>query len=126
MHWLAIGVTLSVSAGIVALGAMYLVDPSGATRSFGLPLPGDGPNIAWWLRLKGVRDVVSGLLLFALYLWGGAHLLGIALLILALIPAGDMGMILAARGSTARAVAIHGLTAAMMVAAAMIVLEEPA
>jgi hypothetical protein len=45
--------------------------------------------------------------------------LGIVLLIEALIPAGDMSLILAARGSTARALGIHGLTAILMIAGAV-------
>jgi hypothetical protein len=31
--------------------------PTTATRSFVLPLPENSANIAWWLRLKGVRDI---------------------------------------------------------------------
>ena len=119
MHWFAIGMALLVAAGIIVIGTMYLIDPRAATQSFGLPLPEDGANIAWWLRLKGVRDIVSGLLVLALVVWGVPRIVGIALLIEAMIPAGDMSLILAANGSTKTAFGIHGLTAALMILAAV-------
>jgi len=119
MHWFSIGVALLAAFGIIAIGAMYLSNPRAATRSFGLPLPEEGANIAWWLRLKGVRDVVSGLVLLAAMLWGGPLMLGILLAIEAMIPLGDMSLVLAAKGSRGRAFGIHGLTAALMILAAI-------
>ena len=49
-------------------------------------------------------------------------MLGIVLLILAIIPAGDISLIYAARGSTGRALSIHGLTTVLMVAAALLLI----
>jgi len=88
-------------------------------RSFGLPLPEEGPNVAWWLRLKGVRDIVAGLLVLAFMVWGSQREVGIVLLIEAMIPAGDMLLVLAAKGSTKSAFGIHGLTAVIMVLVAI-------
>ena len=119
MYWFAIGVAMLVAVAIIAIGVMYLSNPRGATQSFGLPLPEEGPNIAWWLRLKGVRDIVAGLVVLALMVWGGPRMVGIALLVEAIIPAGDMSLILAAKGSTKTAFGIHGLTAALMILAAI-------
>ncbi|MBB4372682.1 hypothetical protein GGD63_005492 [Bradyrhizobium sp. cir1] len=119
MYWFSVSVALLAALGIIAIGVMYLSSPRAATLSFGLPLPEEGPNIAWWLRLKGVRDVVSGLVLIALMAWGGPRMLGLVLLIEAIIPVGDMSLILAAKGSTVRALGIHGLTAALMILAAI-------
>jgi Domain of unknown function (DUF4267) len=119
MHWFSYGVALLVGIGIIPLGIMYLTNPRAATQSFGLPLPEAGPNVAWWLRLKGVRDVVSGLVVLAAVVWAGPRLVGILLLIEALVPVGDMSLILAARGSRARALGIHGVTAALMIIAAI-------
>jgi hypothetical protein len=119
MYWFSMGVALLAALGIIAIGLMYLTDPRAATRSFGLPLPEAGANVAWWLRLKGVRDIVSGLVVLAVMVWGGSRVLGIVLLMEALIPAGDLSLILAARGSTARAVGIHGATAVLMIAGAV-------
>jgi hypothetical protein len=65
MHWFTLGLALLLAVAIIAIGTQYVVSPRAATRSFGLPLPEDGANIAWWLRLKGVRDIASGLILLA-------------------------------------------------------------
>ena len=74
MHWLALGIALLVALGIILIGALYVSRPRAAVRSFGLPLPEDGPNIAWWLRLKGVRDIAAGLTVLAMMVWGGPQM----------------------------------------------------
>ena len=119
IHLLALGWAAFVALGIIVIGTMYLTRPRAGTRSFGLPLPEDGPNIAWWLRLKGVRDIASGLAVLAMMVWGGPHMVGIILLVEALIPIGDMLVILAAKGSTGSALGMHGLTALLMILAAV-------
>jgi uncharacterized protein DUF4267 len=119
MHWLALGMALLVALAIIAIGTQYVVSPTTATRSFGLPPPEDGANIAWWLRLKGVRDIVSGLAVLAFTSWGVPLGVGIILLVEAIIPVGDMLVILAAKGSARSAFGIHGLTAVLMVLAAI-------
>jgi hypothetical protein len=53
MHWLALGTALLVALAIIAIGTQYIASPLAATR-FGLPLPENDTNIAWWFRLKGV------------------------------------------------------------------------
>ena len=119
MHWFALGTALLVAFAIIAIGVSYVVSPTTATRSFGLPLPENGTNIAWWLRLKGVRDIVAGLAVLAFMMWGAPSGVGLILLVEAIIPVGDMLLILAAKGSTKSAFGIHGLTAVLMVLAAM-------
>ena len=114
MHWFSVAVAVLAAVAIIAIGLFYLFTPMSMSRSFGLPPPGDDPNVAWWLRLKGTRDVVSGLVVFAVLAWGEPRLLGIVLLVLALTPIGDMTTVLSARGSTRTAFGVHGLTAAFM------------
>ena len=118
MHWIPYGVALLAAVGIIVVGVMYLSNPRAATQSFGLPLPEEGANIAWWLRLKGTRDIVSGLVVLALMVWGEPRMVGIVLLIEAMIPVGDMSVVLAAKGSVKRAFGIHALTAVLMIVAA--------
>jgi hypothetical protein len=119
MHWLPFGIALLVALGIMAIGTQYVVSPRTATRSFGLPLPEDGANVAWWLRLKGVRDIVSGLAVLAFMAWGVPRGVGLILLVEAIIPVGDMLVILAAKGSAKSAFGIHGFTALLMILAAI-------
>jgi hypothetical protein len=119
IQWFSLGMALLVALAIIAIGTMYIATPTTATRSFGLPFPENGTNIAWWLRLKGVRDIVAGLAVLAFMAWGVPLAVGIILLVEAIIPVGDMLVILAAKGSSKRAFGIHGLTAAFMVIAAI-------
>ena len=119
IHQLALGLAAFVALGIIVIGTLYVSMPRATTRGFGLPPPEDGPNIEWWLRLKGVRDIASGLVLLAMMVWGGPHMVGIILLLEALIPIGDMLVILGAKGSARSAFGIHGLTALVMILAAV-------
>lgn len=119
MHELALGLAVVVAVAIIVIGTQYVARPRAATRSFGLPLAEDGANIAWWLRLKGVRDIASGLAVLALMVWGGPRMVGIILLVEAFIPIGDMLVILAAKGSTKSAFGMHGLTAVVMILSAV-------
>lgn len=115
MHWFVLGMALLLAFAIIAIGIQYVVSPFTATRSFGLPPPESGVNIVWWLRLKGVRDIVSGLTVLVFMMWGTPSGVGIILLVEAVIPVGDMLLILAAKGSGKSAFGMHGLTALIMV-----------
>ena len=119
MHWLAIGMALLLAFAIIAIGAQYLARPTTAMRSFGLPLPASDPTVAWWLRLKGVRDVVSGLAVLAFMAWGGTRAVGLILAVEALTAVGDMLVVLAAKGSRKSAFGIHGVTAVVIVLTAI-------
>ena len=119
MHWLALGTARLVALAIIAIGTQYVASPLTATRSFGLPFPENGTNIAWWLRLKGVRDIAPGLAVLAFRAWGTPRGVGIILLVEAIIPVGDMLVILAAKGSTKSAFGMHGLAAVLMVLVAI-------
>jgi hypothetical protein len=117
MHDASLGLAGLLAVGIVGIGLQYVLAPRAAARSFGLPLPEEGPNVAWWLRLKGVRDIASGLVVLAAMIWGGPKMVGLLMLVMAIIPLGDMLNILAARGSAGRAFGVHGFTFALMLLA---------
>jgi hypothetical protein len=119
MHWLPLGTALLLALAIIGIGTQYVVRPRAAARSFGLPPPEDGANTDWWLRLKGVRDITAGLAVLAFMAWGIPRAVGIILLVETVIPVGDMLLVLAAKGSARSAFGIHGLTAAIMVLAAV-------
>src|SRR5580704_5903584 len=106
MHQLAFGLAFFLAFAIIAIGTQYVASPKTATRGFGLPLPEEGANIAWWLRLKGVRDIASGLVVLAFMAWGDPRGVGIILFVDAIIPIGDMLLVLAAKGSIKSALGI--------------------
>jgi hypothetical protein len=122
MHLLAMGLALLLAFGIILVGLQYIFSTAAAARIFGLPLPDAGANTTWWLRLKGVRDITSGLAVLALMTWSTHRALGILLLAEAFIPVGDMSMIVAAKGSYGKAFGMHGVTAAVMVFTSVLLL----
>lgn len=71
------------------------------------------------LRLKGVRDIAAGLLVLAFTRWCTQRETGLVLLVVAIIPVGDMLVILAGKGSAKSAFGMHSLTAAVMALAAI-------
>jgi hypothetical protein len=59
------------------------------------------------------------LTVLAFMMWGAPSGVGLILLVEAIIPVGDMLVILAAKGSTKRAFGLHGSTAVFMALAAI-------
>ena len=111
-------ITLSLAAlmavAIIAIGCFYLLSPERMTGSFGLRPPAADAGTRAWLRLKGVRDIASGLVVLTMLVTMGARPVGIALLVLAITPFGDMSVILGSGGSRSKAFSIHGVTCAAM------------
>ena len=91
-----------IAVGIIVIGCFYLVSPERVSGSFGLKPPASDADTRAWLRLKGIRDVASGLAVLTLMLTTDSRTVGIALLVLAIIPFGDMSIILVSGGSKGR------------------------
>jgi len=104
-----------LAVGIIVIGCFYLVSPERISGSFGLKPPASDADTRAWLRPKGIRDVVAGLVVLAMMLTVSSRSAGIALLVEAVIPFGDMSIILRSGGSKSRAFSVHGLTSAVMV-----------
>jgi hypothetical protein len=83
-----------VSVAIIVIGCFYVISPERVLGGFGLKPPAPDPNTRPWLRLKGIRDVASGLVVLTLMLTTDSRTVGIVLLVLAIIPLGDMANIL--------------------------------
>ena len=104
-----------VSFGIIMIGCLYVFSPHRAMGSFGLKLPANDADTLAWLRLKGIRDIATGLAVLTLWATTDSRTVGLIILVFAAIPFGDMFNILVSRGRTATAFAMHGLTCAVMV-----------
>lgn len=85
------------------------------TGSFGLRSPAPDADTRAWLRPKGIRDIVSGLVVLALMLTTDPRTVGIALIVFVIVPLGDMSNVLASGGSKSTALSVHGLTCAVEV-----------
>ena len=103
-----------VSVGIIVIGCFYLASPQRILGSFGLKPPAPDADTHAWLRVKGIRDVASGLALLTLMLTTDGRTVGIVLLVFAIIPFGDMSNILVSGGRKATALSVHGVTCAVM------------
>jgi Domain of unknown function (DUF4267) len=118
-----LSLTALIAVGVVVIGCFYLISPERALGSFGLKPPASDADTHAWLRLKGIRDVAAGLLVLTLMLTADRRSLGIALLVLAVIPFGDMSIILESGGSKSKAFSIHGVTCAVMLVVGLLLIH---
>jgi hypothetical protein len=112
----------AVGVGIIFIGARFLAVPQAAAAGYGvLAVPAGGQSQAGsptpWLYVKGVRDIASGIFIVILLANRAPHLLGAFMAAATLIPVGDAVIVLRSGGTRAVAFGIHGLTAAVMLAA---------
>jgi len=111
---IALSLAALMAVAIIVIGCFYLLSPERMTGSFGLKPPAPDADTRAWLRLKGIRDIASGLVVLTMMLTTGPRTVGIALLALAITPLGDMSIILGSGGSKSKALSIHGVTCAAM------------
>ncbi|MBB5343296.1 DUF4267 domain-containing protein [Tunturibacter empetritectus] len=104
-----------LAVAIIVIGCFYVISPERMTGSFGLKPPAPDVDTRAWLRLKGIRDIVSGLVVLTLMLTTDTRTVGIALLVEAIVALGDMSNVLWSGGSKSTAFSVHGVTCAVMV-----------
>jgi hypothetical protein len=112
-----------ISVGIIVIGCFYLVSPQRISGTFGLKPPASDADTGAWLRPKGIRDVVAGLVVLTMMLTADTRLVGIVLLVEAVIPFGDMSIILGSGGSRSRAFSVHGITCAVMLVVGLLLIH---
>jgi hypothetical protein len=112
-----------IAVGIIVIGCFYLVSPERISGSFGLKPPASDADTRAWLRLKGIRDVASGLIVLTMMLTADLRSVGIVLLVEAIIPFGDMSIILGSGGRKATAFPVHGVTCAVMLVVGLLLIH---
>jgi len=112
-----------MAVAIIVIGCFYLVSPERISGSFGLKPPASDADTRAWLRLKGIRDLASGLAVLSLMLTTDSRTVGIVLLVFAIIPFGDMSNILVSGGRKATAFSVHGVTCAVMLFAGLLLIH---
>lgn len=113
-----------VALAILVIGCFYLVAPERILGGFGLKPPASDRDTLAWLRLKGVRDIASGLVVLTVMFIEGPRLVGPVLLVFAIIPFGDMSVVLRSGGSKSHALSIHGATCLVMLVAGYLLLQS--
>jgi hypothetical protein len=112
-----------LAVAVIVIGGFYVLSPARMTGSFGLKPPAPDADTRAWLRLKGIRDVVSGLLVLTLMVTTDTRTVGIAVLVLAIVPLGDMSNVLGSGGSKSKAFFIHGVTCAVMLVVGVLLIR---
>src|SRR4029077_6655745 len=120
-------IPLSVAAltapGIIVFGCFYLASPERISGTFGLKPPASDADTRAWLRPKGIRDVAAGLIVLTMMLVADNRTVGIVVLIFAIIPFGDMSIILGSGGSKRTAFSVHGVTCAVMLVVGLLLIH---
>ena len=111
-----IGYTLAglIAAGIIVIGARFIVAPRAAAAGYGVLPDQDQPSVGAYLSVKGVRDIAAGLFVVILMVAGATHLVGWVMLAATIIPLADAAIVLRNGGSKSIAWGVHGVTAAVM------------
>ncbi|UWZ81907.1 DUF4267 domain-containing protein [Occallatibacter riparius] len=112
-----------IAAGIIVIGCFYVASPEGISKDFGLRPAAPDADTRAWLRLKGIRDIASGLVVLTLMLAADHRTVGIVMLVFATIPFGDMANILVSGGRKATAFSFHGITCAVMLVAGLLLIH---
>ncbi|MFI1763273.1 DUF4267 domain-containing protein [Streptomyces sp. NPDC020800] len=99
------------------LGYRFLFQPGPAAAGYGVPARPDGDAGAY-LTIKGLRDGVSGVIGLALLAFVGAQAEAWFMVCVALVPLGDMLIVLRNGGTKAVAFGIHFATAVVVLISA--------
>jgi hypothetical protein len=111
-----------LAAGIIFIGARFLVAPRVAAAGYGVLPDLDQPGAGSYLSVKGVRDIASGLFVIVLMVAGATHLVGWVMLAATIIPVADAAIVLRNGGSKSIAWGVHGGTAVVMLVTAALLL----
>jgi hypothetical protein len=112
-----------LALAIIVIGCFYLLSPERISGTFGLKPPAPDAGTRAWLRPKGIRDVVAGLVVLTMMLTADRRTVGIALLVEAIIPLGDMSIVLGSGGSKSRALSVHGVTCVVMLVVGLLLIH---
>jgi hypothetical protein len=112
-----------IAVAIIVIGCFYLASPERISGTFGLKPPASDADTRAWLRPKGIRDVAAGLVVLAMMLFADSRTVGIVVLVFAIIPFGDMSIVLGSGGSKSTALSVHGVTCALMLAVGLFLIH---
>jgi hypothetical protein len=113
----AYGLAIVLDLFIAFIGARFILAPRTAAAGYGVPADPAGDGGAY-LAVKGVRDLSLGIMGLALLAFTGVRAEAWFMLAAALIPLGDMLIVLRHGGTRAVAFGIHLSTAAVVLVSA--------
>ncbi|GAA0552610.1 DUF4267 domain-containing protein [Paractinoplanes ferrugineus] len=110
---LAYGLAIALDLFILYIGIRFLSRPEQAAAGYGVPSPRSA-----YLSVKGVRDAAYGIVGLCLLFFAGVTAEAWFMLAVALVPLGDMVIVLRNGGTRAVAFGIHLATAAIVLLSA--------
>lgn len=116
MHLAALLLAVLACVAIIVIGVRFLLVPQRATLDFGAR----ADDVRALTAIKGVRDITSGVVLLVVWAAAGTTALGWALIAAALTPIADAVIVLTRGGKRATAFGVHGATAAVLIAAGLV------
>ena len=116
MHLAALLVGLIACAAIIVLGIRFVLQPDQATVDFGVA----AENLRALTEIKRARDITSGVVLLVVLASAGRATFGWALVAAAITPTADALIVLTNGGKLGKALSVHGLTAALLIAAGLV------
>jgi hypothetical protein len=116
MQLTALVVGLIACVAIIVLGIRFILQPRQATLDFGIA----ADSLRGLTEIKGARDITSGVVLLVAWAAAGRVTLGWLLVAAAITPAADALIVLTNGGKVSRALGVHGLTAAVLVVAGLV------
>lgn len=114
--------TLFIALGILVLGIRFMVAPQVSVENFGLQ-PSSGSDITLG-RLKGIRDIFSGIALFALLLGRMKKATAYVFTAAIIIPFTDCLLVYGHNGLDLPRLLVHGFTAVYMALTSFLLFNE--
>jgi len=112
----ALVVAIAGCVFILFIGARFLLAPRVALAGFGVT----EDRTRALTSIKGVRDITSGIVPLVVLAVAGPHAFGWALVAAAITPIGDAIIVVTNGGTLRHALSIHGATAAVLIAAGLV------
>jgi hypothetical protein len=111
--------TFLVAAGIIFIGGRFIVNPLAGADGYGIPIL-DVKDLSLG-RIKGIRDIFSGLVLLPFLFLKMRKSAAIALTTAIIVPATDFCIVLMTNGpQDLQHLLIHGLTVVYMIVTSML------
>lgn len=115
--------TLLIAAGIIFVGARFIISPATGAAGFGVPLSNTADYA--YGRIKGIRDIFSGLVLLPLLFLRMRRAVAYVFASAIIIPATDCLIVLATNGPTdVQHMLIHGGTAVFMAVISVLLFRD--
>jgi hypothetical protein len=115
--------TLLVAVGIIFIGGRFIVNPLVGADGFGIHISNvkDLP----YGRIKGIRDIFSGLVLLPFLFFKMRKATAFALTTAIIVPAADFCIVLTTNGARdLQHLLIHGLTVVYMIVTSVLLFQE--